>query len=643
MWYVEVLVGDASYHKNEALTYASDRDLVIGSIVLVPLQHKIVLGVVVKTVQKPHFLTKEILGAPTLPPMPTQLMELLAWMREYYPAPLGLTVQLLLPSHLPKHRLTLDPQIEPNTKALPALTADQQSALASISSSGLHVLHGETGSGKTRVYVELAKRNFLAGKSSIILTPEIGLTPQLVDGFKTTFRDRVVVVHSGLTETQRQQTWQLLLEQTEPVIVIGARSALFSPLGNIGLIVVDEAHETAYKQDQAPYYHATTVAAKLAALHAATLVLGSATPLVRDYYLAQAKNRPIVRMTQIAAQSTQKESQKIVIVDLKDRKQFEKSSFLSTTLINSIQATLDKQEQVLLFLNRRGTARVILCEQCAWQAICPHCDLPVVYHGDQHIMRCHSCNYKTAAPTSCVQCGSANIVFRSVGTKAIAEEAKRLFPGTSILRFDTDNKKTERLDAQYDKVLTGGVDIIVGTQSLAKGLDLPKLGLVGVIIADTSLYFPDFSAQERTYQLITQVLGRIGRGHRDGVAIVQTYSADSPILKAIATKDWSSFYDNELRERQKFLFPPFCYLLKISCKRASAYSAQKAAETMAATIRSQKHNVIVEGPVPSFHGKIKNKFVWQIIIKAKNRQYLTAIIKSLPSGWSYDIDPMNLL
>jgi primosomal protein N' (replication factor Y) len=425
-------------------------------------------------------------------------------------------------------------------------------------------------------------------------------------------------------------------------VVVGARSALFAPLANIGLIVVDEAHETAYKQDQAPYYHASAEAAKLAALHTATLVLGSATPLVGDYAIATAKQRPIIRMTQTATQ-TVAAAKTTTIVDLRDRANFTRSSYLSNQLLAAVQATLGKQEQSLLFLNRRGTARVVLCQQCGWQALCPHCDLPLVYHGDQHLMRCHSCEYKAASPTSCPVCRSTAIIFRSIGTKAVAEEIQRLFPEARVQRFDTDNKKHERIEQHYDAVRGGGVDILVGTQTLAKGLDLPSLGLVGVIIADTSLYFPDFSAQERTYQLLSQVLGRVGRGHRSSQAVIQTYAPESNLLQAVITKDWDSFYNTELAERKQFLFPPYCYLLKLTCQRASSAAAQRAAEALVKKLQQEMPMLAVEGPTPSFHEKVQNHFVWQVIVKAKRRAQLLEVIAGLPSGWLHDIDPMNLL
>jgi len=258
-------------------------------------------------------------------------------------------------------------------------------------------------------------------------------------------------------------------------------------------------------------------------------------------------------------------------------------------------------------------------------------------------MRCHSCDFRASVPNSCPECRHAAVIFKSIGTKAVAEEAQRLFPEARVQRVDTDNKKTERIEHHYDAVRDGAVDIIVGTQTLAKGLDLPKLGLVGVVIADTSLYFPDFTAQERTYQLLSQVIGRVGRGHREGKAIVQTYAPDSPLLKAILEKDWPSFYNTELDERRMFRFPPFCYLLKLSCKRATSAGAMRAAQDLARQLQSSNKQIVIEGPTPSFHEKVQNKFVWQLIIKAKRRADLTVIIQELPSGWSYDIDPMNLL
>ncbi|HJQ08613.1 MAG TPA: primosomal protein N' [Candidatus Saccharimonadales bacterium] len=643
MQYVEVLVADATYHGSEPLTYSHNTRLMPGSIVIAPLRAKNVLGVVVRTVKKPTFTAKPLLSVPSLPSLPSALLDLLSWMPLYYPAPLGVLAQLFLPKQIPKKPRSLPSfTLSQTTKTLPNLTDDQQQAIDAISGSGLHILHGETGSGKTRVYIELARDSVHAGKSALILTPEIGLTSQLANDFRNVFGERVVVVHSQLTDATRAHIWQELLMQEKPVIVVGARSALFAPIRQLGLIVLDEAHETAYKQDQAPYYHATSVAARLAHVHHAKLVIGSATPLIRDYYIANAKNRPIIRMTQTAAHTAPVE--RIVhIADLRNRNDFTRSAFFSNALVDAIENTLRKDEQILLFLNRRGTARIIFCDRCGWQAVCPHCDLPLVYHGDKHIMRCHSCEYKSRILFSCPECQNTSIVFKSIGTKAVAAEAERLFPEARIRRFDTDNKKAERIEEHYDDIRAGNIDILVGTQTVAKGLDFPRLSLVGVIIADTSLYFPDFTASERTYQLLTQVIGRVGRGHRQGHVVVQTYAPDSPLLRSILQKDWETFYQTELKEREMFHFPPFCYVLKLVCRRATSLAAQKAAVNFASQLTVANKRLTIEGPTPAFHERIQNKFVWQLIIKSKHRQELVDIINALPSGWSYDIDPMNLL
>jgi primosomal protein N' (replication factor Y) len=610
---------------------------------MVPLRRKQVLGIVagIRTV-KPSFAVKPIISGPFTAYVPAQLLELLAWMKEYYPAPLGVLAQLMLPKQLPKKPLPIMPLPTVGVPNLPPLGQEQQAALQAMCGPGLHLLHGETGTGKTRVYLELALRQLHAGRSSIILTPEIGLTSQLANDFTKVFGKRVLVIHSQLTAATRERLWQYMAEQTEPLIIIGPRSALFSPLSNLGLIVIDESHETAYKQDQAPYYHTTTVAAKLAGLHKATLVLGSATPLVSDYYIATAKQRPIIRMQQPAKASDFGE-RSVQVVDLKSREFFTKSPYLSSQLLAEISTTINQKEQALIFLNRRGTARVVFCEKCGWRASCPHCDIPLVYHGDTHSMRCHSCEFKGASPTSCPECHNASIIFKSVGTKAIVTELERLFPGTRIMRFDTDNKKNERMEQHYDTIHRGDVDILVGTQTLAKGLDLPGLSLVGVVIADTGLFFPDFSAQERTYELLSQVLGRVGRGHRHGRAVIQTYTPESALLQAVLAKDWPTFYNAEITERRTFHFPPFCYVLKLSARRATPEAAQKAAETLAGLVRRNHPGVTIEGPAPAFHEKVLNKYAWQLIIKAGNRSRLVAVIRDLPSGWSYDIDPMNLL
>lgn len=642
MQFVEVLVADPGYHGSEALTYGSDSSVNVGQIVRIPLRKKIVLGIVSKTsVSQPTFAVKLLSEVLELPPIPQQLLDLTMWMHQYYAAPLGTVMQQILPRNFPKRPTKPVPSTTYTADKLPDLTKDQAEAISQITPSGMHILHGDTGTGKTRVYIELAKKSIADGKSVFVLTPEIGLTSQLAADFKKTFGERVVVMHSQLSESVRQKLWTTVLKETEPVVIIGPRSILFSPVRSLGLIVLDEAHESAYKQDQSPYYHASHVAGYLANLHKIPLILGSATPLVTDYFAAQSKRRPIIRMTSTASGSMH--GRRIITVDLRDKARFSRKSFLSDELIKQVESTLAKNEQVLLFLNRRGTARVILCDECGWQALCPHCDLPLTYHGDTHSVRCHSCEFRASPPTACPECSNTSVTFRSIGTKAVAEEAQRLFPDRKVMRFDTDNKHGERLEVHYDEIKAGTVNILVGTQTLAKGLDLPKLGLVGVVIADTSLYVPDFSSHERTYQLLNQVIGRVGRGHRDSTVVVQTYSPESPLLRAALSNNWDLFYGDELREREQFMFPPFCYIAKLWCKRSTQRSAQQAAEKLANTLRQSKIRIEVDGPAPAFHEKTNSGYHWQLILKAKNRAALLEALKLLPTNWHHDIDPMNLL
>jgi primosomal protein N' (replication factor Y) len=614
------------------------------------------LGVVVGEVTRPKFTTKSVSSIyDSLPPLPSQLLQLAVWLPQYYPAPLGAIGQQIMPAGFSEKLLqnavanidkTQPPPAHPEGSEeakLPALTTEQKSVLSAIGKPDTYVLHGETGSGKTRIYIEQALKTLTSGHSLILLSPEIGLTSQLSAVFRATFGSRVVVMHSQLTALERQTAWLKCLLSTEPLIVIGPRSALFAPLQTIGLIIIDEFHEPAYKQEQAPHYHAVRVGSMLAHLHGATLLLGSATPSITDYYLAEHKNKPILRMTK-PARSQEGHILHTHIIDLKDRANFSRSPHISDVLVKAIEQALGQGEQSLLYLNRRGSARLVICNACGWQALCPHCDLPLTYHNDSHLLMCHTCGFTQPTPSSCPECGNPDIIFTAIGTKALADEAQRLFPAARVQRFDTDNKKAERFEQHYDNVQAGNVDILVGTQVLAKGLDLPNLSVLGVITADTSLSMPDFSAQERTYQLLSQVLGRVGRGHRSSTAIVQTYQPESPILQASITKDWPKYYASELEERETFLFPPFVYLLQLTCRRAKSVTAEKAALALADIFRTERLHVTIEGPAPSFHEKIGDKYQWQLVLKSRNRSELVKAIKLLPSsGWSYNIDPVTLL
>lgn len=635
-------MANMAYHGTEALTYSAETTLQPGALVRVSLRSRSVLGIVLRAVHKPSFDVKPIAASAPFPPVPPQSLELLKWLYAYYPAPLGAVVRLFVPATevFPK-KSEATPAQSPTISDLPALTTEQQSAINDIQGAGTFLLHGITGSGKSRVYIELAARALAAGQSALVLTPEIGLTAQLTETFRNSFGACVFVMHSQQTAAERRNIWYSLLESTEPAVVIGPRSALFAPLHNIGVIVLDEAHDDAYKNESAPHYRAGRVAAKLAQLHNATLVLGSATPDIEDYYLAHAKQRPIIEMNQLAKSS--ESALHIEMVDMRKPEYFSRSRLFSDTLLSHISSAMKRGEQSLLFLNRRGTANVVMCDNCGWQSLCPHCDLALTYHGDTHELRCHVCGFHSTLPTSCPTCGNTEILFKSVGTKAVMDALVKLFPGAKLQRFDSDAKKSERLEVHLEAIKAGSADIIVGTQMLSKGLDLPKLSVVGIINADSSLLIPDYSAAEQTYQIISQVTGRVGRGHRDGTVVVQTYDPENTTLQTAVHRQWDEFYAAELLERKTYHYPPYTYLLKLRVLRATSKSAEKAADTLAKALAKDFPGVTVDGPAPSFHPRERGKYSWQLLVRAPKRSALTDIISGLPSGWTYDIDPINLL
>ncbi len=668
--YYEVLVGDLQYHGKSTLTYAAVDQLLPGAVVRIALRSRSVLGVVLRVVAEPAFAVKPIAAIAPTRPLPPESLALIEWLYAYYPAPFGSVIRQFLPpttafpgksrdEHAPNTKTPANSQSQTqNSKLssslslqttnyklpptpLPPLTPAQTTALAHIQPTGYHLLHGVTGSGKSRVYVELAKRALDEGRSAIILTPEIGLTAQLVETFEASFGANVSVLHSRQTAAERRDIWYRILAATEPQVVIGPRSALFAPVQHVGLVVLDESHDQAYKSDSAPRIRTERVAAKLAQLHGACLVSGSATPNIEEYYLAAAKQRPIVTLDQLAVQNSTRAQ--TVVVDMRDRSQLTRSTIFSSPLITAIQQALEASEQTMLFLNRRGTAGAILCATCGWRAMCDHCDLSLTYHSDTHSVRCHLCGRTQPLRSNCPDCAATDIVLKTIGTKAVVDEIRRLFPGARVSRFDTDTAKSEQLETQIQTLQQGGTDIIVGTQMITKGLDLPKLSVVGVLNADASLLIPDYTAAERTFQLLTQVVGRTARGHRASTVVIQTYNPSHAIIIAALQKSWAEFYETELAERRRFGFPPFVFLLKLVCLRATSASAEKTATKLKQQITKDHPRLRVEGPSPAFHPRESGKYKWQLIVKSPSRQVLVDITQTLPSGWTHDLDPVNLL
>lgn len=643
MNFYKVWVASPRYHKTTPLTYASREDLSIGEIVEVQLQKFRVFGYVASKTTKPSFAAKEIERSLGIS-LPEANRNLFVWLLGYYPAPSGQIAQLFLPSNFPSQiPQTNSSSSNKTSRALPPLTKEQQHTIDLITKqkSSNVLLHGNTGTGKTRVYIELVRQQLSDGHSSVILTPEIGLTPQLEQHLRQQFSENVVVTHSNLTPAKRRNIWLMLARSTKPWVVIGPRSALFLPLKNVGLVVVDEAHDSSYKQDQAPHYQATRVAAKLAQLNNGLCVFGTATPLVADYYHLAKRKVPIVRMTQPVTKTVK--NPKVLIIDRKNKGAFTTSWLFSDALLDSIKEAKERDLASLIFLNRRGTARLLLCQSCGWQADCPHCDLPLTLHADTHQLRCHTCGYEAKPPLECPECQSSDINFHSAGTKALEQELKKIFPSSRVMRIDSDVNSDERLEKQYARIKEGAFDILIGTQMIAKGLDLKNLGVVGVPFADSSLYLPDFTADEQTYSLLSQVLGRVGRTSNDTKVIIQTYHPKQPVIVAATEKEWDLYYKKQLEERKAFDYPPYAYILQLTTSRKQESTLQRNGNALATKIRQDWHGTTVLGPAPRFHRKMRDEYQWQIIVKAKDRNTLVDIAKNLPAGWRYNLDPTNLL
>lgn len=646
MQYYEVAPTQIVRNGVDSFTYSSEEPLLPGHIVRISVGKKIMTGLVLAIVAKPAFDIKPIESLLESQPIPAPLVELARWLSSYYRTPLAQVLQTVLPSGAHKKRRethTIAP-VSVRNRTNFVLNDAQRLAVSRIDSanSGTALLHGVTGSGKTAVYIRLAERQVSAGRSVIILVPEIALTSQLVAEFSQHFND-ILLTHSRQTEAERHKVWKEALHSETPRVVIGPRSALFVPVRDVGLIVIDEAHEPSYKQEQSPRYHALRAAHYLAERSQAKLVLGSATPSVVDYYLAESTGRPIIRMDQPAVPSAYKPVVKVV--DMTKRTHFKRHRFLSDQALAQIEQDVASGKQVLLFHNRRGSAPTTLCEQCAWQAGCPRCFVPLTLHADKHQMRCHICDFKAHVPTSCPECGNASIIHKGIGTKLIESELRRIFPKLTIARFDGDSATDETVEARYSQLYDGTIDVIIGTQVIAKGLDLPKLHTVVVVQGDAGLSLPDYTSAERTFQLLAQVVGRVGRTSFETNVIVQSYQPSHPAITLGLAQDYAAFYQLALQQRKRSHFPPFTHLLKLQCAYKTEAAAVRNAKAMADTLRSSlPPEVRLLGPTPSFYERAGGMYRWQLVLKSPKRSYLTDALSLLPAkNWQYELDPISLL
>ncbi len=646
MHYYEVAPRVIVRNDQEFFTYSYDKVLKIGQIVIIEVGKRRVIGVVLKKTSQPSFATKPIVSLIEEQPLPQPLVELSQWLAVYYVSHFAHVLQAVLPQGVDKKRRQ-GPTPEPpfkRSKTTIRLTKEQSTVLDTVRKqpSGTFLLQGVTGSGKTEIYIRLAKEAFQKGKSTVVLVPEIALTPQLIGEFANHF-DNLLVTHSKMGSAARHLVWQDALYSKEPRVVIGPRSALFTPLKKIGVIVVDEAHEPSFKQEQTPKYSALRAATMLGRFHKAKVIFGTATPSIADRYLADKSKQPILKLTKPARDGTTPPV--ITTVDMTKRANpSDNHPFLSKELLDRIEKILDSGKQTLIFHNRRGSTKITLCKNCSWTGECPRCIIPLTLHGDQHRLRCHVCAYTADVPTVCPVCSAVDIIHKGVGTKLVQSELEKLFPKAVIKRFDTDSENSDISD-DYRDLYDGTTDIAVGTQMIAKGLDLPHLRLVGVVQADAGLSMPDFSSEERTFQLLSQVVGRVGRATHPTEVVVQSYKITHPSIMYGIRQEYESFYEHALNERKRAQFPPFTHLLKLTCVYKTEAAVIKNSQALTRELESKtSSSVSIFGPSPAFYERRYGTYRWQLILKSPSRSELIDALKLVPAkNWYSELDPNGLI
>ena len=539
----------------------------------------------------------------------------------------------------------------------PTLTPPQSVAVDSIvarlGQGGAFLLHGVTGSGKTEVYLRAIKEATTRGYGVIVLVPEIALTPQLVHRFRARFGDQIAVMHSGLKERQRDEAWRAL-RSGEIKIAIGARSALFAPVHNLGLIVVDEEHDPSFKQEEGFRYHARDMALLRGDRADAVCVLGSATPSVESFYAATQGKYTLVTLP---ARATGQSMPPVEIVDLRRQTSGPAGTrLLSGPLVNHLRDCVANQNQAILFLNRRGFAPSLRCPSCGVVAQCPACSVALTEHRALGRLRCHYCDFSTPVSTTCSDCGAPDLQRLGLGTEQLAATLSEAHPQWRVARLDRDTATTEGIEEVLGRVRDGEVDVLVGTQMVTKGHDVAGVTLVGAVLADQSLAFPDFRATERTFQLLTQVAGRAGRGSRPGRVVFQTYQPTHFAVRAASAHDFEAFYAAEIEARSEVGYPPFGRLVAVRVDAGSQNAAQRTATELARKARqyASAHDlaVAVLGPAPAPLARLRGRFRYRVMLRSSNLKSLRATAAQLaaaidagvsPSRATLDVDPVSML
>ena len=517
------------------------------------------------------------------------------------------------------------------------LNAEQKNAVEQIITAGqqqkdqVFLLEGITGSGKTEVYLQAIADVLSENKTAIMLVPEIALTPQMVERFKGRFGESVAVLHSGLSQGEKYDEWRKI-EREEAQVVVGARSAIFAPLKNIGLIIIDEEHESSYKQDETPRYHARDLAIWRSKYHHCPIVLGSATPSLESRARAQKGVYQLLQLNHRAKAAAQLPA--IEIVDMREEFQNHRTSTFSANLQEKIQNRLDKKEQTVLLLNRRGYSSFVMCRDCGFVLPCPNCDISLTLHMDTRSMRCHYCGHEEPIPNRCPNCGGNKIRYYGTGTQKVEEELRELYPQARILRMDVD---TTRRKGAHEQILqkfgAKEADILLGTQMIAKGLDFPEVTLVGVLNADTSLNLPDFRSSEHTFQLLTQVSGRAGRAEKAGEVVIQTFNPQHYAIELAKKQNYEQFYQQEMHVRHRGGYPPYYFTVKITASHPEEQVAAKKIFQIANQLKEVlSPQSLLLGPTPSMILRVKNRDYYQLIIKYKHEPNLPHVLDEILNG-----------
>lgn len=666
--------------RKQIFTYQIPRELhgklFRGSVVEIDFAHRNLRGVVVKIHKKgkksiPYKLVNSAHHSSFF--INKHQYKLAQWISAYYFSPLSLVLKSFIPTWYGKMTLEISRDLykqkkkkylKPNKKTI-VFTKDQSQSWKAIDhslseqESHSFLLHGVTGSGKTEIYIRTFEKALASGKQALFMVPEIALTTQFIQKFTTRFdADHVVVLHSKIPARERMNIF-LKIAQNKAKIIIGPRSALFAPFTQLGVIVIDEEHDSSYKQyDQNPRYHSRLVAEQLSKIWKCPLVLGSATPSVETYYHATRGDMTLLRLPDRYLESSDDKTSpmpRVKIVDMREEFKKGNHSTLSECLIHKLSQILHEKEQAMLFINRRGMSTFVMCRDCGDILNCNNCDIPYVYHairgGKTQHLYCHHCGSISPVPLVCPTCKSRAIKYFGAGTQRVEHDIKKLFPRVTYTRMDSDT--TQKIGSHkrlINQFISQQSDILIGTQMISKGFDLPNVSLVGIISVDNILHLPDFHGYENVFQLLTQVSGRAGRRKSRGQAIIQTYSPENPVFTYALTHDYYSFYQHEIQDRKALGYPPFSRLIKLEF----SHENKEYAKNHACKLKSKIDTYFIKnkttfrgeiiGPSPSFLPKRRKKYFWHIIIKHhESQERLSELLRLIPHAWSIDIDPQSLL